>query len=306
MIIKKKRVRSADTALKRLLPNTEFRVVVAVKNVTQAQLRGAGMADDPHSGDTFLPSAIGPVSDFNANGKYEILKDKPKERRYITTIEWSWTEWHGRYSEERSDFRDIYKDCYPRKEIPAPGCELTYVVVNGERLLISELLTKRPASSDHNLHVINLFLELFGECEIRHADLKALVPPNTKRVNWTILPPGRHPWSKVEEHVKTALSEVDARYRNPVIFRQTRIAAHQPDEVYLGLGGFSQYLAYVFKKKGITILESLEMDNATYIFGLDWMKLSQLTKAEIIQGKMQTDRIIHTRTWEVNLGKHLK
>lgn len=306
MFIRKKRLKSIDQALKLLIPNTEFRIVTSMGGLSDAQLKAAGVPDPISAGDTFLPSAVGPVSRFNAHGKYEVMKDKPKESRYITTIEWTWTQWRGRHTEERSSFRDIFKDCYPRKEIPAPACELTYVLANGERLLISAVLTKRAADAELNLHVINLFLELFGECEIRHANLQSLMPPNTKRVNWTILPPGAHPWSKVEEHVKQALSDLDARYRNPVIFRQTRLAGHQPDEVYCGLGGFSDYLAYVFKRKKIAVLESLELDNATYVFGLDWMKLSQMSKAEIIRDQLYVDRIIHVRTWEKKLGDHFK
>lgn len=306
MIIRKKRLRSVDPALKRLIPNTEFRIVVSLAQITDAQLKKCGAPAQMLPGDTFLPSGIGPVSRFNANGKFEAMTDKPKESRYITTIEWTWTEWHGRDEVERSSMRDIYKDCYPRKEIPAPAYELTYMESDKERLLISGVLTKKPTNAELNLHVINLFLELFGECEIRHADLKALLPPHVRRVNWAILPPGAHPWSRVEGHVKRALHDIDARYRNPVIFRQAKLAGHAPDEVYCGVGGFSDYLAYVFKKQKITVLESLELGNATYVFGLDWMKLSQMSKAEIISGKHHIDRIIHVRTWEKKLGDHFK
>jgi hypothetical protein len=159
------------------------------------------------------------------------------------------------------------------------------------------VLTKDAASAEHNLHVINLFLELFGECEIRGKDLASLIPPTTRRINWQILPPGKHPWSKVADHVRKELHERHDRSKNPVLFRQSKIASHQPDEVYVGTGGFQAYMAYVFKKGKIAILESLETDNATYVFGKDWKALSQLTKAEILSEDLQLQRIIHSTGW---------
>ena len=38
--------------------------------------------------------------------------------------------------------------------------------------------------------------------------------------------------------------------------------------------------------------------NATYVFEENWEELSKLTKAEIIRGKLQKDRIIHRENWD--------
>jgi hypothetical protein len=48
----------------------------------------------------------------------------------------------------------------------------------------------------------------------------------------------------------------------------------------------------------LSIVESLEYGNATYVFGKDWEALTQLTKAELIAGSLYEQRLIHRRGWE--------
>lgn len=50
-------------------------------------------------------------------------------------------------------------------------------------------------------------------------------------------------------------------------------------------GGFNDYLAYVFRAHKVVVLESVRMDNAIYVFGLDWQGVSQLTKAQVLSNK---------------------
>jgi hypothetical protein len=82
-----------------------------------------------------------------------------------------------------------------------------------------------------------------------------------------------------------------------------RISKLGPDTLALGRGGFHGYIAFGFSKRKIFILESIYLDNATYVFGSDWEMLSQLSKAEIISGGLQKERIIHDRRWGIRLNK---
>jgi hypothetical protein len=298
MQISQKRVRSVQRVLRPLVPNTRFRVVVAVADLTEEILTNADFATNPRPEDTILPKPFGTVSDYNANGRYVVRKDLPKEERYVTTVEWSWEEWAGRnQTVTRTEDRPMYRECYQRDFYPSPASELTVVTQNGQLLIVSKELTNTAAQENHIRHIINLFLELFGECEIRHANLQAIMPPNIRKVNWRLLPPGQYPWSRVRGHVNRMLEDKAPRYTNPIHNRLGKIASFNPDEVYVGQGGFRSYIAYIFNDKKLAILESVMMDNATYVFNLDWEQVSQLTKAQILQDDLHLERIIHSANW---------
>ena len=307
MYLKQKSIRSLKKVLGPLVPRTRFRVVAQVEDLSADALTRAGFDAHPQAGDTILPSVVGSTTRFNAEGREVVRKDLPKEERYITTVEWSWEEWAGRGSTEtRTEDRAIFRPCYPRDFIEPPAAEISIVEHGGAQLVVSEELVNESAQEERIQHIINVFLELFGECEIRHANLQTLTPPNTRKVNWALLPPGQYPWSRVRGHVERILDDKDPRYANPVYRRLETIAAYNPDEVYVGHGGFRTYVAYVFRAKKIAILESVMLNNATYVFGQDWQRLSQMTKAEILRNDLQLDRIIHTNYWAGRISKILK
>ena len=65
-------------------------------------------------------------------------------------------------------------------------------------------------------------------------------------------------------------------------------------------------MVFGFPKKGIYLLESVHLGNATYIFGDDWEKLSKLSKKEILDENLHKDRIVHRKLWHFNIMKILK
>lgn len=307
MHIRQTRIRSVQRVLGAILPNTRFRVVVAVAGLPPGKLTKAGFSANPQPGDTILPAAVGTVTSYNANGRYVVRKDLPKEERYITTVEWTWEQWVGRNrTETRTEDRPIYKECYQRDFHPPPASELTIVDHNGDILIVSEELLKTAAHEDHIRHVLNLFLELFGECEVRHADLQAIMPPNIRKVNWALLPPGQYPWSQVRRHVTQILGNKAPRFANPIHHRLEKLASFNPDEVYVGHGGFRSYVAYIFNAKGFAVLESIMLDNATYVFDRNWQQVSQMTKAQILQDNLHLDRIIHSANWDDRIDDLLR
>lgn len=84
------------------------------------------------------------------------------------------------------------------------------------------------------------------------------------------------------------------------------IQSLQPDCKYTGLGGFTSYCIFEFTEKQIYVLESLIYGNATYILGEDWESLSQLSKAEILNGNHHLKRFVHGENWENNLREFIK
>ena len=298
MHLRQTRVRSVQRALAPLIPHTRFRIVVSVTELSAETISNAGFSESPCPGDTILPSAVGNVSKFNASGRFIIRKDLPKENRYVHTIEWTWEEWDGPYNTTtRTEDKPVYRECYQRDFHPPPAAELTILDHDGQLLIVSEELTKSADQDTRILHIINLFLELFGECEVRHDNLQSITPANIRKVNWTLLPPGRYPWTRIQRHVTQLLDGRAPRFVNPIHRRLEKIASFNPDEVYVGHGGFRSYVAYVFPEKGLAVLESVMLDNATYVFDQNWKQVSRMTKAEILQGDLHLDRIIHTASW---------
>ena len=74
----------------------------------------------------------------------------------------------------------------------------------------------------------------------------------------------------------------------------------------MGRGGFSGYVVFGFPEKNIYVLESAYTGNATYIFDERWEQLSKMTKAEILNEQLQTDRIIHRVGWNRRIDDLLR
>lgn len=301
MILNQSRVRNIEAHLGSVPEGTHIRILV---DATPDRLKRAGHSADPQLGDSVLPPTVGSTTRFNSEGRFIVHRDQPKESRYITTIEWTWEQWSGPdQSETMTDFKEIYRDCYPRTFVEPPSAELTYHDAAGLPVLISPELIWKQDNREHVRHVINVFLELFRTCDVRTADLGALRPPAIRRVNWTLLPPGHYPWSRIDEHIRDLMGRRSPRYAGPVLYRHHAIAERKPAEVYVGVGGFREYVAFVFPDHGIAILESTRTDNATYVFGMNWQRLSQLTKAEVLAGGLNLDRFIHADDWAVKIDQ---
>lgn len=81
---------------------------------------------------------------------------------------------------------------------------------------------------------------------------------------------------------------------------------HKPDFTAVGQAGFHGYIVYGYERKGVYVLESLHYGNATYVFGQDWARLSQMTKAEILRDDLHKHRVIHREGWEGEVRKILR
>lgn len=197
MVIRQKRIRNPNRYLAHVPEGTAVRFGVRLDTVAPERLAVLGLKRAPEPGDAFLPAVIGPVSRFNANGKAVVRRDLEMETAY-RQIEWSWTQWHGRDTIERSEVVDVPYRRYPRDVIPPPSIELIVTAdANGTTYLTTDAVPYVSANDDKLRHNINLVLELFGECEVLREDLSPLVHIPVRRLNWDVLPPGRLPWDRL-------------------------------------------------------------------------------------------------------------
>jgi hypothetical protein len=303
--IEKKRVIDISSRLEGFMNGAKIRVVIEANESVRERLTRLEWTDRPATGESFLPAPIGPVSRFNALGGWKKHRNQPKETRYLFTILHRWQTWAGRDRIDHEEQTDHYRLCYPREQILPPSMELTFIEKGGKEWIASRSFRNVPEEYERIRHAINLFLELFGSCELTGFDMTETGDIPLRHVNWRLLPPGEHPWESLEEHLKIMLNMKHERYTSVILDRQETIRSFGPTEIHVGAGGFREYLAYLFPDRGLVILESIQHNNAIYVFGQDWHKVSRLSKAEVISGNHQFARIVHSKGWKGHLARIL-
>ncbi len=308
MILKKKRIRVLNGNLDFLKEGQPFVVGLRDLDSMKEKLQAAGFGETITVGDTVLPTAaFGPISEYNANGKEIVHKDRPKETAYRQT-EWHWTEWHGRNNPvQQSRIVDVPYERYPRTYVDPVGLELTILSdTNGNLVVTTPAHVYTAESAESIRHTVNLLLEIFGECYFFTEDLNEIIKVPLKRLNWHILPPGERPWTQLQKELRPIIETAPEGNRVVIENRLETINEHKPDFAAVGHGGFHGYIILGFPEKELYVLESLLYGNATYLLGSDWEALSRLTKAQILQENLQKGRVIHRNGWEINLRKLLR
>lgn len=300
MIIQKSRIRSLNANLPGVTEGERVALGVDVSPDHPTHLPDLGFSEPLKAGETVLPPASGPVSRRNAEGDEIVHRDQPQETAF-RQVEWRWEEFRGRYGrEERSRIVDVPYKRYPRTFVPPASLELRLVDHRDRGWLVVIDATFEVDRSEPGplVHAINLLLELFGECEVFTEQLESLQATQVRRVNWDILPRGRHPWADVEARVRDVLGEKGDRERVAYEHRWERINTYGPEFVAVGRAGFRGYLVFGFPESDLYVLESAYYGNATYVLGEDWEQLSQRTKAELLDADLHRGRIIHREGWD--------
>ncbi|SIO35317.1 hypothetical protein SAMN05444722_1615 [Rhodovulum sp. ES.010] len=306
-LIRLKRVRNVERHLGGVAEGAEFRLLVRIAPEDATRLARAGFDETLlQDGDAVLPAAIGPATRLNAEGRWQVRRDLPKESRYITTVMWRRMQWAGRDREEHESAVDIHRMCYPRELVPPTGFELSWRTQDGQAFVLSPKFQRKPAALDDIRIAMNVVLELFGRFELIDAGFEWIPPAPMRRVNWRMLPAGAHPWPRLEEHLADALRRTPDRVSAVIMDRQKEIVSQGPDLMYVGVGGFSDYIAYELRNCGVVVLESIRRGNALYVFGDDWRTVSSMTKAEVLAGNLHLERIIHSEGWKARLNKALR
>jgi len=253
----------------------------------------AGFPQALQAGQFIIPTVIGKVSEFNAQGEDIPQKDLPKET-VVHTVWRTWNDWHGY---PHSGFVDHPFRRFPRKHIPAPSENFYALSFDGLSFLSTREIDLDIDGEETVLHLANMLLEYFGEFKIIDSKTGTLAGISLKRLQWEIFPKGKYPWDKAKTLVQKYTSTLDESSKRVVERRIEFITGYNPDFMAVGRGGFKGYFVYGFENKSIFVLESLHVGNATYAFGNEWEKLSKLTKSDIINGVQEHIRIIHGAKW---------
>jgi hypothetical protein len=124
-----------------------------------------------------------------------------------------------------------------------------------------------------------------------------IVPLKSNKLNWHILPPGRHPFSEINAYfLKIASSEsFSGDIDNS---RLQAIYELHPTAVYGGEQEFSGYVVFYFDRKKVAVLENPFIGNAIYVIQGDWKSLSKLSKSDLLaKYPNRVIRIIHSGDW---------
>jgi hypothetical protein len=305
MRITRTRVRNIDNYIPRQLSDQFVRVIADFEELDESGMARIGLEGPLAEGESYLPPIVGSVTAFNAEGRWAPQRDQPKELRYVRTIYWKWKEWRGKDDyEEMEDSRDIFRRCYPRELIPPPGEEIFGFPIEGKVYAATEALSL-PGEKNRLLHQVNLMLELFRSCEVVRADGTSISPATTHR-RWVFLPAGPYRKGDVPRALTTVMLRLSEGDRTILTERQDFLTELDPQEIARGIGGFSDYLAYVFPQYGRVVLESLRRDNAIYVFKGQWEGFSRLTKRQILDAGVQDARIVHTKGWQERLMRVLR
>lgn len=305
-MIEGRRIQSIDRHLAFVPKGISIVFGIRLATARQDMLTQFGLPSSYQVGDTFLPCAtMGPVAQFNAEGRYVVHRDRPMETFYMQR-EWTWHQWRGRDRELRTKIVDIPRKRYPRTFVPPPSLELSVAAeLNGDMILITRAFAKGQDSEDVILHAINLLLESFGSCVVLTRGLQALIPRDLRSLNWNVLPRGRRPWAMLQPAIQEIVNGQPEGNRPVIEHRLEFVNRQEPDFVAVGRAGFRGYLVFGFLSRNIFVLESTLPNNATYVLGINWEQLSQLTKAELIGGNLHTARIVHRVGWEAQLRQVL-
>lgn len=296
MIITKKSIRNVEKYLSEFKEGESFYIGIRNLENYADKLSRYGLKD-MSEGDTFLPRPIKNVTKANANGKIVIDKTQKEERTFERA--YHNVDWHG---EDHYGTYYCTKLCYKRKFSEPLGIELTYS--NG--ILLSNLLKYEDDNKDLIKHIINMYLEMFGNCETLTKDLVPKELIKLKKLEWKVLPQGEYPWKTAKSYIEKIIMCSPTRSRKVIGNRHRVITNNTPDFMAVGDQSFYGYVIYGFKTKNVYIFESNQPDNATYVFRGNWEQASKLTKAEILGGGLCESRIIHNKNWENRIKRLTK
>ncbi|MDT4814405.1 hypothetical protein FQZ97_474070 [compost metagenome] len=244
-------------------------------------------------GDSIVPSIVGKFSEFNSRGREIVRRDLPLVKKSVPSYR-TWKDWHGH---EHSGVQHRTMDVYQRDYVPAPDevFILSGYVQHG--CFSTRCIDIFEEDEQQVLHLANLMLEAFGSFQLYdHAAMKVAAVP-FRRLQWEVLPPGKYPWKVTKDVIGPYLARLDPSDRGVIEERMRLLAQYEPEFLATGKGGYSGYFVYGFESREIYVLESVHLNNATYIFGDDWEELSSLTKDQIINGGVYHKRVVHDKKW---------
>lgn len=297
----KKTIVNPFNYLKEIKDGDEFVLGVHLDIENIKTLEKIGFDSPLKSGDSIIPKYNYNVKTIeNVDGKLIIRRDLPKEE-YVRTIHWKCTDWGGT---EHEGYTDIIALRYPREYGIAYNEEITFIKNNdGDKLVISKKFRKEKNNEQEIKFTMNLFLSLFKDFEVLDSGYNRVV--KIKKVNFHILRPGTFTNERFKEVLKQ-ISNNKSEIYNDIVFERFNFLNKYNVNDYIAVGSQGFYGYYAIQTKSCWIVECNLTNNATYIFGNNWEKLTQQTKQEVINDKLYLHRIYHNENWTSNIEKILK
>ena len=187
--------------------------------------------------------------------------------------------------------------CYPVKTL-LPLCEQ---IIIDEKSIHSRLLQKNER--DLVKHIVNMFLEIFGECELVNENTESIYSSVIERLPWHILPKGENPWECEEQCIRKIYSKLTKTKKHVLYNRSKFFRENKPSLVAVGQDSFKGYIVYGYESINLYFFESFEEGNATYVFRGEWKNASKLTKKDVISQHLCYQRLIHNSSWEEKVRK---
>jgi hypothetical protein len=298
-----RKLRKLDKVLQ-MFPQ-DMQVYVIFHQPTRATLNKLGFSDPANMGEHLLPSSeYGASCRRNANGYDIVRRDLPKETR-SRQISWRWKEHHGKDIVEREGIVDKSFQCYPRQHVEAYSQELR-IRINPEgfpSIASGPFDLHLDDSKSSLLNTIRVYVEIFGSCEIVTNPDNSTYQLKRRQLNWIILPAGRRPWDESDSAIAKAIQKISISSQIVVKNRLNTILTYEPDFSAYGQHGFNRYVIYGWDKEKLYLLESTEVDNATYVLNKEWEILSRLSKAEVLAADEHQVRLIHHKGWAGELNR---
>lgn len=300
----RKKLRGIEDHLKPFAPDQVFYIVFTGLENRLADVAKVGFSVPPVAGERLLPSGdFGIACRRNSDGEEIVHKDRPLETHYRQR-QWTWKEFRGRYDyEERTKIVDVPYKRYPRSWEKPHGVELQVHTAPNTALLIAAG-PFRSGETDQALllNTVHMFVELFGECRLVKEDMAEEVQLSVRRLNWEVLPPGKYPWARAEPAVDRIIRTVSPGDQAVLRERVKTITAYEPDFIAVGRNGFSRYVVYGWDERELYLLESTEVNNATYVLKKNWEAVSAMTKAQVLDDGAHHARVVHRGTWWKAIG----
>lgn len=301
--MKRKRILKSERFLEALLAkNDNFYVGLLLEDVLKSSnLVKYDIPTTFKDGLEFMPKAKGTTTRANKVGKF--VRKEPNEWT-IKTTHIRYRNKRGRLIEFDRNFNVYVKVLKHKYEI-----ELSYATnEHGERMLVSPLLAfeQTDSSNTKNTHVINLFLEMFGDFEIYNSNLEPALA-FTHKYEFDILPKGTMDDSDIVYLTEGARRFV--RKEEEVKAYQKRLQIlneYSPEIVGKGNNGFWGYIVFGFKKGNIVLLESMYNKNATYVFDIETFEsLIAKNKQDVLTHRLAKFRFMHNKNWEKKIRRFL-
>lgn len=297
MIIKNRYIRVIPPIVKGFKDEFPITPILRYCGKFAVRFSECGFTSQLSMGETVLPhGALGPKCRFNSKGRFIIHKDLPKETAQRPHY-WTYYQFHGQERVRVEESKIINYLRYPRTFIPPPSFRLSVAqTTSGEKIIEAPSFPRNKV--DDLIHSINLLLEIGGECELLGGDGEPIIRSPEVSLDWEVLRKGHIPFDELIHNINTALPKEGSKSRNRILARIGFIESLKPDFHARGNAGYSGYVVFGFSGLNLFVCESIELNNATYIFDRNWEEFTQLTKSDVICGDLAEARIFHLENWQ--------